>query len=202
MRKTNLDKWNDLLEVLNSKKEKVLSQNLPERERPSILYRAKWQEIGEIPIESFGVRVYGEFGFYGKPTREDLKRMEGLIENFETLEKTLYVYYKEDHGTYKVSGGYKMEDIKRDPKLSFAKEDLEEIHKELHEKYAPRPGYKACSYCSKQVPEAEMVMGTIIFQNTRPDPGSRSGWKRFVDKKTNPYCSGTCAGNDQMAHEG
>jgi hypothetical protein len=42
----------------------------------------------------------------------------------------------------------------------------------------------------------------IIFQNSKPDFFSKSGYKRFVDRKTNIYCSKQCGVHDQMGHEG
>ena len=59
-----------------------------------------------------------------------------------------------------------------------------------------------CAYCSKIIPEKEAVNYKIIFQNSRQDPFSITGWKKFVDRKTNKYCSTECGIHDQMAHDG
>jgi hypothetical protein len=60
-----------------------------------------------------------------------------------------------------------------------------------------------CSYCRKETENP--VYEKIIFQDSKQVFDSRKGrnvWKKFVNSKTLPYCSKTCASHDQMAHEG
>lgn len=202
MRKTNKDKWNELQVLLDQKKDNYFNDFFTKNPEPKFIYKATVSEIKAIPITRFKLRCDNEPRVWDKVTREDLKKLREFIDDFENLNKEIGCCYTEDHGTYKCSGAEGYYKVIEDKRMSFNESDLMEIQKQLHEKYAPRDGYKPCAYCGKQVPEDDLVSHQIIFQNSRPDPCSRSGYRKFVDKKTNLYCSGECAGYDQMAHEG
>jgi hypothetical protein len=87
-------------------------------------------------------------------------------------------------------------------KEDAAKKSLELTEIKRKEEELLNNGHIRCAYCGKVVPAKESVNYVLIFQNSRPDPFSRTGWKKFVDRKTNKYCSEECGVHDQMAHEG
>lgn len=84
-----------------------------------------------------------------------------------------------------------LKEILRNERYSFNKDDLESLSKELTEKYAPIPGYGHCRYCSRVVPNEELIERTIYSIATY-GPGGRNF----------KYCSSKCATYDQYAHEG
>ena len=202
MRQTNLQKWDDAQSSLDILKKKYIENFFIGKEIPKVIYQADMNQIEEIEIDHIGVSSRNEPYYYKKPTKEDIKLLLDFINNFDTQEKEIFVYYTKKSGTSTCSGAYKYSEVIENKRLSFNRDELIPVQQELNEKYAPREGYKPCAYCGRQVPENTMVSHKIIFQSSRPDPFSKTGYKRFVDEKVNKYCSNQCGGNDQMAHEG
>jgi len=61
---------------------------------------------------------------------------------------------------------------------------------------------KRCAYCGKEKPVSEMFQHTIIGRGNHWDINRNRNVACTVEF-TSWYCKGTsCAGNDQMAHEG
>lgn len=166
-------------------------------------------EIHKVKIQGYHIDYYGDCIHYRtyltnaaskKVTKDYLdnaREYVNLLDKAEVVTKVLI----HRPGMYSAESA-RLSDIIPSKGYSFNEYDLKEISEKRRELYAPRDGYVPCAYCRKQVRIEEVVKHDIIFQNSRPDPFSKSGYKRFVDRKTNNYCSGKCAGNDQMAHEG
>ena len=62
-----------------------------------------------------------------------------------------------------------------------------------------------CARCGKETESP--IMGKIIFMNSRQQLVRVRGktqwkWVKFVDQKTEMFCSKECHSNEQMAHEG
>ena len=62
-----------------------------------------------------------------------------------------------------------------------------------------------CARCGKETNTP--IMGKIIFRNSRQQlvrVRGKTQWKgvKFVDQKTETFCSNECHSNEQMAHEG
>ncbi len=184
MRKTNQQKWAELNEILEDKKEIIIDELFPDK-KPTSVFTAYWNGIVQNEITHFMVRGSKEPHVYSgqKITGKDVEALKLYLDKFDSDSKQIFIYY----GGVKYVGAYKLADIDIKKHRSFNREDLIEIHKELEEKYAPKDGYKPCQYCGKQVPENTLIKGTVIYRG-----GSKVGY----------YCSGECAGNDQMAHEG
>jgi hypothetical protein len=202
MRKTNKQKWDNLQSTLSILKSSYLNTVYPNESYPTCFYKATINSVEEIPVVGVTVECKNEYKCFGKITNKDLEKLEWFISNFDNIEKIIYFHYKHKLPTYSITGAETLNSIEKDKRLSFNKEELIDIQSELNEKFAPREGYTPCSYCRKQVPTSELVSYTIIFQNSKPDMFSRSGYRKFVDKKTNKYCSRQCGLHDQMAHEG
>ena len=199
MRKTNDIVWNEINAMLETKKQYYLDDYFSQNKRPTCFYRATMKEIEIIQIIDIYVKAVGQpYYLTKKPTKKDIECLRKFVEDFDKCKKLVNISYKESMGTSVLS----VSDIEDGKRTSFDYDELIPIQKELDEKYSPREGYMACSYCKVQTPTEKMVDYTIIFQNAKPDLLSRTGWKKFVDRKTQKYCSTKCGIYDQMAHEG
>lgn len=202
--RTNLEKWNYYLANIKQIEQDFIDSNIPKL--PEYVYEVypsgKMRNLNVVKT-SYSSRLY----FSGKkPTKIDVSKIKDHFDNPPqlTMDKILIHWECKDNGM-KSSSAIKYPDL--ETKYFTNKADAEIKSNELkaitaREEEMLSNGHIRCSYCSKVVPEKESVPYTIIFQNSRPDPFSRSGYKRFVDKKVNKYCSKTCGVHDQMAHEG
>ena len=200
--RTNLEKWNYYLSIIEKREEEYIKNNVDKM--PEYIYSiyptGKIRKL-QITYISYSNRLY----FSGKkPTRDDIKKINDYVINNSpmTLDK-VHVGWKSIGEKYNSSSAFKY--TERDQYLSKQEVEIkskEAIKKKEDEEILLNNGHIRCAYCNKVVPENDSISHTIIFQNSRQDPYSRTGWKKFVDKKTNKYCSGKCGGNDQMAHEG
>lgn len=202
MRKTNVDKWNEVSAMLETKKQHYLDDYFLHNERPTCFYLATMKEIETIPVNDIYVWIAGEPFYHTKPTKKEIQKLQTFVDEFDEREKNILISYKKVTGTFVISSSKSISSIEDDNRTSFDYDELIPIQKELDEKFSPREGYTACSYCKIQTPTEKMVDYTIIFQNSKPHPFNRTGWKKFVDRKTLKYCSEQCGIHDQMAHEG
>lgn len=204
MRKTNKQKWEQLQGVVSLLKDSYLKSVYPNQEYPTHFYKATKYDIDQLSIDRISVGCKGEPNCFNGVTKKDLEQLNQFITNFDNIEKKIYFHYKYSIGesSLKYGSAETVDTINDSKVLSFNKEDLIEIQAELNRKYAPKEGYKPCAYCRVQTPEDELVPYTIIFQNSKSDPFSRSGYRKFVDEKTNMYCTSQCGVHDQWAHEG
>jgi hypothetical protein len=200
--RTNLEKWNYYHAIVKQREEDYIKKNVDEI--PEYVYSiyptGKIRKL-QITYISYSNRLY----FSGKkPTRDDVKKINDYVTNNAqmTLDK-VHVGWKSVGDKYNSSSAFKY--TERDQYLTLEEVKIksrEAIEKKENEERLLENGHIRCAYCNKVVPEKDSISHTIIFQNSRQDPYSRTGWKKFVDRKTNKYCSGKCGGNDQMAHEG
>jgi len=200
--RTNLEKWNYYLSIVKKREEEYIKNNVDKM--PEYVYfiypTGKIRKL-QITYISYSNRLY----FYGKkPTRDDVKKINDyVIDNSPMTLDNVHVGWKSIGEKYNSSSAFKY--TERDQYLSKQEVEIkskEATKKKEDEEILLNNGHIRCVYCNKVVPEKDSISHTIIFQNSRQDPYSRTGWKKFVDRKTNKYCSGKCGGNDQMAHEG
>lgn len=201
--RTNLEKWKHYMGLINAKEQEFINSNI--KDVPTCIYEV--YASGKLrTLNVTGIRYRNEL--YGgiNPSREDVAKIKGYFENMPdmTIDKVSVNWECTDQG-YKSSSAVMFLDMKE--KYFVSKDDANKKASELieikrKEEELLNNGHIRCAYCSKVVPEKEAVNYKIIFQNSRPDPFSRTGWKKFVDRKTNKYCSPQCGADDQMAHEG
>lgn len=191
---TLIQKWESTINLIKVKHANYLDDYFKDIVRPTIVYQINgWHSISEQTITDWHLNDINNWQpqYYKKPTRKDLQRLILWDESFILSEDKIFLYYKYDDGYGgRISGAHNLAKIKSDNRISFDKEKLLPILKELQEKYAPKAGHIPCTYCQKQIPESTAIDFTII---ARQYPGMR---------KTSKYCSETCGANDQMAHEG
>jgi hypothetical protein len=201
--RTNLEKWNYYMSLINNKEQEFINSNI--KDIPTCIYEV--YSSGKLrTLNVTGVRYRNELYGGTKPSREDVAKIKAYYENMPELiiEKVSINWECTDQG-YKSSSAVRYLEMKE--KYFTSKEDADKKAFELteikrKEEELLNNGHIKCTYCGKVVPEKETVNYEIIFQNSRPDPFSRTGWKKFVDRKTNKYCSKQCGAYDQMAHEG
>jgi len=214
--RTNLEKWNHYKGLLESLENEFINSNINKMDYDKA-YRI---ENGVCEYQITNIHYNYELKdrcltWYSgkKPTRNELKSLIGLVERIQNG-ALVFDSNKISFGCKRytnpgsVSTGFRLEEliksnsswficpIKADARLSEFDE------KKKHNEWLLNNGHIRCAYCGKIVHEKKSVSHEIIFQNSKSDPYSRTGWRKFVDRKTNKYCSGKCAGNDQMAHEG
>lgn len=201
--RTNLEKWNHYMGLINAKEQEFINSNI--KDVPTCIYEV--YASGKLrTLNVTGIRYRNELYGGTNPSREDVAKIKGYFENMPdmTIDKVSVNWECTDQG-YKSSSAVIFLDMKE--KYFVSKDDANKKASELieikrKEEELLNNGHIRCAYCSKVVPEKEAVNYEIIFQNSRPDPFSRTGWKKFVDRKTNKYCSKQCGVHDQMAHEG
>lgn len=201
--RTNLEKWNYYMGLINAKEQEFINSNI--KDIPTCIYEV--YQSGKLrTLNVTGVRYRNELYGGNKPSREDVAKIKSYFENMPdmTIEKVSINWECTDQG-YKSSGAVRYLEMKE--KYFTSKDDADKKASELteikrKEEELLNNGHIRCTYCGKVVPEKESVNYEIIFQNSRPDPFSRTGWKKFVDRKTYKYCSKQCGAHDQMAHEG
>lgn len=204
--RTNLGKWNHYLSKIKETEKEFIDSII--KEYPNKLYEVS--SNGEIIEKNVTEICYNSRLFYTgeKPTRKDVYMIKDYYENMPelTIDKILICTEYIDH-VYSYITSSAVSYNRLNDKFFISKKDAEIKSKELlniknKEEELLNNGHIRCTYCKKIVPEKDAVDYKIIFQNSRPDPFSRTGYKRFVDNKINKYCSKTCGLHDQMAHEG
>lgn len=122
------------------------------------------------------------------------------VENIKTAKKVAYINYR-DNG----SGAFKYNDLITEPHFTFNESDLKEESERLKSIYGPKDNHTPCGYCGKQTPNDKIINSTIIGRGRKEIWNS---WKRRYENKAvvthepMKFCSGTCAGNEQMSREG
>lgn len=178
-------------------------------EKPTQLFKlGNYGDIKEIELQGFYVGylennrlIYAPYIESGKrPTKIFIDAYSEFLERIQKSEKILFVNYK-DFG----SGAFKYNEILPSKGLAFNEIDLKDESERRNELYAPKENHTACCYCRKQTPNDKIIESTIIGR------GRKQVWndwkKRYEDKACVTqdklkFCSGTCAGNEQMSREG
>jgi hypothetical protein len=140
---------------------------------------------------------YDQWPYYSgkKPTREDVRKIESIYYNQICDAKYLRLVY-DNAGNH-----YDLKRIEEDKYLFLNKCDAEKLAKEIndrikHEEHLLANGHERCQRCRKVVPANEIVPHTIIGR-------SRNAFgKAIVTQEPMKFCSGTCAGHEQMSREG
>lgn len=210
MARITLQEQLDILKCKYSEiKERHLNDVLESIEKPKQLFKlGNYGVIKEIELQGFSIGylendklIYAPYIELGKrPSKVLIEYYSEFLDRIEKSEKILYVNYK-DFG----SGAYKYNEIIPSKGLAFKEIELKDESERRIEIYAPREGYTACCYCSKQTPNDKLIESTIIGRGRKQVWNS---WKnRYEDKSCVTqdklkFCSGTCAGNEQVSREG
>lgn len=205
--RTNKEKWDYYKGLIDEREQKFIDIRVSNK--PKELYEVT--HIGHLTVLTVtGIKYSNGLHYFTKiPKKTDVTKIKEYYENPPELSiANIRVHWERRYDGWKSTSAtkytelideknaYQMDKALADVKVKELKE------KRAHEEELLANGHIRCTYCNKVIPESEAIDYTIIFQNSRPDPTRRSGWKKFVDKKTNKYCPSGCGVYDQMAHEG
>lgn len=135
-----------------------------------------------------------------RPSKNLIISYMEYIESIKIAQQIAYIDYR-DSG----SGAFKYSDLVNEPHFAFVESDLKEESERLNSIYAPKENHTACGYCGKQTPDDKLVHDTIIGRGRKQvwnSWKSRYENKACVTHEPMKFCSGTCAGNEQMSREG
>lgn len=209
MRITLTEQLQQIIAEENRIKEEHLIEFWKSNEMPKKLFATN--RIGTIrEIEVLGsdidyqkdcIRLFSPYYDESKrPTKILVSEYLEYVEKIKTAEQIIYVRYK-DSGT----GCYKYSDLLKEPRLAFNESDLKEESERLKELFAPKENHTACGYCGKQTPNDKLISSTIIGRGRKEVYNSWKGrWesKACVTHEPMKFCSGDCAGSEQMSREG
>jgi hypothetical protein len=196
-------KWDSIKKLIEEKTESFIL-SIPNL--PTVIYEVL--PIGKL-IEKPVVKVIHynndqRLYFNGKkPNRGDVIRIESIYYNLILDEKYLRFRYDE-------CNSYDMEQIKT-YNLFLDKVQAEAKAKDITDRIIEEQillsggAHDRCQRCSRVVPKSQIVNHTIIGRGRKAVYNS---WKnRYEDKavvtqEPMKFCSGECAGNEQMSREG
>lgn len=214
-RMTLKEQWDCLRSQEAMIKQSHINEFVSEKGMPKLVYHVT--RIGDIEtaeVKDFSViymkddvlRLLPPFLDEGKrPSKKMVDEMKEYVDKILLAERKIYVNYSISTGNYKSASSMNYADVVAEKGWSFNPIDLEVkacINKDL---YAPREGFKPCRYCGKQTPVGEMVESTIIGRGRKNVWNGRKGCyesKACITEEKLKFCSGKCAGNEQMSREG
>ena len=187
-------KWDEIKGLIEERTEAFISSR---KGLPTIIYEVtpNGQMIEKPVVKIIHYNNDQRLYFTGKkPNREDVKRIESIFCNLVFDEKFLRFRYDEYNS-------YSMEQINT-YNLFLDKAHAEAKAKEITDRIAEEERLLAggdhdrCQRCRKVVPKTKIVNHTIIGRSR-----NTSG-KAIVTQTSMKFCSGECAGNEQMSREG
>ncbi len=200
MKVTLLEQWNHYKSIIDTREQKfvdevlALSKLIPEK-----LYYIS--PNGSIQVKDVSKIYYSSgkyFSFNKRPTKVDVQLIKDFSEiNYEFSIDNIQTVYTEIHSYGKSSGAIKFSELKKFLSLDEAKIKSEEVLSKIAEDNLKlQNDHSRCGYCRKVFPNNEMVKDTIIGR------GRDSFGKACCTKEPMIFCSGNCAGNEQMSREG
>jgi hypothetical protein len=193
---TNKDKYNAIYDELESYYQSFILSVIPIT--PAHYYSISTNYIkykdGYFIEERHITGIKYNHGVYRleKPTRKDIERLKIFLEDLpEPTRDKILVCWKASN----CSGATNLLKIGAENSLTAWKsEDLEPKLAQMIEKYSPKEGHVACSYCREQRKPEDIKNATII---------SRMWKHQNYTSPQRPYCKDKpCDSYDQMAHEG
>lgn len=192
---TLLEKWNYYDAIIKGRENIYIENTI--KDVPEYVYQI-WGINGNIrELKITGVTYSNRqyFSFNKRPTKKDVEKIRLFAETpyLFSSENVIYNYTE----NYKIGGscrgGFSLKDIDK----YMTKEQAEETVKPIAEQFKAdellisNGTHTRCERCRKVVENSAVVHYKIISIATYGNAG-RNG----------KFCSGTCAGHEQMAHEG
>lgn len=185
--RTILDKYNHYMRLINEKELEFINTNI--KNIPSYIYKVN--RTGIITLNITGIHYRNELypKYCNKITKEDVKKVKAYYENMPNLIiDKISLDYERIEQSYKSYGAIKYLDMienyfltKEDADKKVA--ELTEI--KLKEEYLLNNNHLKCAYCGKIVHIKDSIDYEIIFQNSKPDMMSKTGWKNsLIEKET------------------
>lgn len=200
-RLTNLEKWNSYYKLIEQRNTAFINTNIPNI--PEKIYEVcKNGEIKELSVTD--VYCSNKLHHGDKVTRKQVEEIKKYYDNPQELSiSDIRIGWtrKDNIGICSSAIKFKELDGKYFTDIKKAKEEADKLSviAKKEEDLLASGDYVRCAYCSKIIAIKDAYSSSLIFQNSKFD-GYRT--IKFVDSKTNLYCSSKCASYDQMAHEG
>jgi hypothetical protein len=204
------------MDYLRSVKESIDNTHLNEffntNTRPDFIYNvSRVGEIGKLKVTGFCIKyINGNLRILqpyqssdSKPTRKLINDWTNFIDVIKSADWSVFVDYKNE--LYGSNGAYEYSEVVKNENLGFNEDDLMIKANSNKEIYGPREGYQPCAYCGKQIPINDLISKTIIGRGRKQVWNSwkqRNEDKAYVTEQKLKFCSGKCAGNEQMSREG
>jgi len=156
--RTNLEKWNYYMGLINAKEQEFINANI--KDIPTFIYDV--YASGRLrTLNVTGIRYRNELYGGTKPSREDVAKIKDYFENMPdmTIEKVSINWECTDQG-YKSYSAIRYLEMKE--KYFISKEDAvkkvsEFMEIKRKEEELLNNGHIRCAYCNKVVPEKEAV---------------------------------------------
>lgn len=196
-------KWDEIKGLIEERTEAFISSR---HNLPTVIYEVtpNGKLIKKPVVKVIHYNDEQRLYFCGKkPSREDIRRIESIYYNLKFDEKFLRFCYDN-------CNSYSMEQI-NEYRLFLNKEPAEAKAKEITDRITEENqllaggNHDRCQRCRNVVPKSQIVNHTIIGRSRK---SVYNNWKnRYEDKavvthEPMKFCSGECAGNEQMSREG
>lgn len=189
-----IDQWNELQALIEQKEQEFINQ---QEGLPAEFYEVTPNgQLITKPVVKVVHSNYDQYvNFPGKgPRREDLQKLQSKYYNLMLDKKHLRFLYDKYNGY----GLEKVDNIRLFIDKHLAEAKAKEITDRIaeEEKLLSGGDHERCQRCRKVVPKSQIVNHTIIGR-------SRNAFgKAVVTQTPMKFCSGECAGCEQMSREG
>lgn len=198
-----IDQWEEIKSIIE---DKVIAFIQEQKDLPKVFYEVTPNgQFKEFPILKVVHFNSNQSLYYSgkKPTREDIRRIQGYYYNLELDTKNFRFQY--DHA----GNSRSLQQIEEYNNLFLDKAVAESKAKEITDRIAEEErlltnGHERCQRCRKVVPKEQIITHTIIGRGRKTVYNS---WKnRYEDKacvtqEPMKFCSGECAAHEQMSRE-
>lgn len=213
MKKITLQQqWDALLAEAEQIKQQHLDAFFKTNYKPEVLFEVtRIGQIKKVEIERFTMAYQAEGSpikhapwiLQGKkPTTKLVEELQSYVNFIKDAPYVVFIHYVQ--GSF-CHGAHRYNTITERSNIAFHEADLESRATINRELYAPREGHQQCDYCGKQTAIDKLIKKKIFGRGRKPVWNSRKGIyeeKACLTEQFLNFCSGTCAGNEQMSREG
>ena len=190
---TLLEKWNYFDQVIKSREREYIDSlgiKLPEA-----VYKV-WGHGNVTEMKITGIRYNNRkyFSYSKRPTRSAVVEIEKFATKpYDFSFENVFIPYEEQSGSARCTGAFPIKDLDK----YLTKQEAEDKAAALRGKYEADQKlvmagtHTRCERCQKATPNHEIVEATIVNIKMYGYGGKKM-----------KFCSGLCAGHEQMAHEG
>lgn len=203
--KNNLDKWNFYKAIIDSRENNYIQSET--KDIPKVVYEVA--PIGTIKKLVITGARYNNGKYFGLNSlkNRDILEIKAYAEANPIFErKNIIIGYEYDLGTSNGISGFSIDKLSNYlTKEQAEAKSLEIIEKNKQEEILLQNGHTRCRYCKNIVPDSEIVKRKIIGRgrkNVWNQWKNRFDYKAIVTEEMMNFCSGNCAGNEQMSREG
>jgi hypothetical protein len=201
---TLIEKWEKIQTLIDQKQQDFIDKL---GGLPTVFYQVMHNGLlKEIPVVKVVHINYDQVpSFSGKrPSKDDIYKIQSIYNNLIFDAKFIRLRYDQHNS-------YSLKQIEEDKMLFLDRNAAESLSKEITDRIAEEErllaggDHERCRRCEKVVPISQMQTHTIIGRGRKQVWNSWKGRyddKAVVTQEPMRFCSGECAGNEQMSREG